>query len=68
MREESLSVTGERGERSGVAGLHPKRGRGTGMATDKEGGAKADRTRSGIGCQEIGLVAFMFFFELFISL
>ena len=44
------------------------------MAIDKEGGAEADRNQSGISCpsplqvqqrcQEIGLVAFMFFFEL----
>ena len=42
--EESLSVTGERGGGPGVAGLHPERGGGMGMAIDKEGGAEADRT------------------------
>ena len=31
-------------------GLRPERGGGSGMAIDKEGGAEADRTRSGIGC------------------
>ena len=41
--EESSSVMGERGGGLGVAGLHPVRGGGTGMAIDKEGGAKADR-------------------------
>ena len=50
MTEESLSVTGERGGGPGVAGLRPVRGGGMGMAMDNEGGAKADRTRSGIGC------------------
>ena len=50
MTEESSSVMGERGEGPGVAGLHPEQGGGMGMAIDKEGGAKADRTRSGIGC------------------
>ena len=47
--EESSSVTGERGGGPGVAALHPERGRGMGMAIDKEGGAKADCTQSGIG-------------------
>ena len=41
---------GERGGGPGVAGLRPVRGGGTGMAIDKEGGAEADCTRSGIGC------------------
>ena len=50
MMEESSLVTGERGGRLGVAGLCPERGRGMGMAIDKEGGAKADHTQSGIGC------------------
>ena len=50
MMEESSSVTGERGGGPGVAGLHPVQGGGTGMVIDKEGGAEADRTRSGIGC------------------
>ena len=49
-KEESSSVMGERGGGPGVAGLHPERGGGTGMAIDKEGGAKADRSQSGIGC------------------
>ena len=71
MTEESLLVTGERGGGLGVAGLHPVRGGGTGMAIDREGGAEADHTLSGIGspspCQEIGLVTVMFFFELLFS-
>ena len=50
MREESSLVMGERGGGPGVAGLRPVRGGGMGMAIDKEGGAKADHTRSGIGC------------------
>ena len=50
MMEESLSVLGERGGGPGVASLCPERGRGMGMAIDKEGGAKADCIRSGIGC------------------
>ena len=50
MMEEPSSVTGERGGGLGVAGLCPVRGGGMGMAIDKEGGAEADRTRSGIGC------------------
>ena len=50
MIEESSLVMGERGGEPGVAGLHPVRGGGMGMAIDKEGGAKADRTQSGIGC------------------
>ena len=49
MTEESSSVTGERGGGLGVAGLHPEQGGGMGMVTDREGGAKADRTPSGIG-------------------
>ena len=32
-----------------MAGLHPERGGGTGMAIDRLGGAKADRTWSGRG-------------------
>ena len=47
--EEELLVTGERGGGPGVASLHPERGGGTGMAIDREGGAKAERTRSGRG-------------------
>ena len=50
MTEESSSVTGERGGGPGVAGLRPEQGRGMGMATDREGGAEADCTQSGIGC------------------
>ena len=42
--EEEESVVGERGGGPGVAGLRPERGGGTGMAIDKEGGAKADCT------------------------
>ena len=49
MTEDSSSVTGERGGGPGVGGLRPMRGRGTGMAIDKPGGAKADRTWLGIG-------------------
>ena len=49
MEEESSLVTGERGGGPGVASLCPVRGGGTGMAIDKEGGAEADRTQSGIG-------------------
>ena len=49
MMEESLLVTGGRGEGLGVGGLHPRRGGGMGMAMDKEGGAKADNIQSGIG-------------------
>ena len=41
---------GERGGGLGVAGLCPVQGGGTGMAIDKEGGAEADQSRSGIGC------------------
>ena len=50
MMEESSSVMGERGGGPGVATLHPEQGGGTGMAIDKEEGAKADCTQSGIGC------------------
>ena len=50
MTEESSSVMGERGGGLGVTGLRPEQGGGTGMAIDKEGGAKADCTRSEIGC------------------
>ena len=49
MMEESLLVMGERGGGPGVAGLCPVQGGGMGMAIDREGGAKADRTQSGIG-------------------
>ena len=49
MTEESSSVTGERGGGPGVGGLRPEQGGGTGMAIDREGGAEADRTLSGIG-------------------
>ena len=49
MREESLSVMGERGGGLGVGGLRPEQGRGTGMAIDREGGAEADHTPLGIG-------------------
>ena len=47
--EELLAVMGERGGGPGVVGLRPERGGGTGMATDKEGGAEAERTPSGRG-------------------
>ena len=47
--EEEESVTGERGRGLGVAGLHPTQGGGTGMAIDKEGGAKAEHTPLGRG-------------------
>ena len=53
MTEESSSVTGERGGGPGVAGLRQVQGRGTGMVIDKEGGAEADRTQSGIGCPSL---------------
>ena len=49
--EESLLDTGERGGGLGVAGLRPGQGRGMEMAIDREGGAEADRTGSGIGSQ-----------------
>ena len=49
MTEESSLLMGERGGGLGVGGLCPERGGGTGMAIDKEGGAKADHTQSGIG-------------------
>ena len=49
MTEESLSETGERGGGPGVAGLCLEWGGGMGMAIDKEGGAKDNRTRLGIG-------------------
>ena len=49
MTEDLSSETGERGGGPGVGGLCPARGGGTGMAIDKLGGAKEDRTRSGIG-------------------
>ena len=49
MMEESSLVTGERGGGLGVGGLHPERGGETGMAIDREGGAEADHTLSGIG-------------------
>ena len=49
-KEDSLLLMGERGGGPGVAGLHPVQGGGMGMAIDREGGAEADRTRSGIGC------------------
>ena len=49
MTEDSSSVTGERGGGLGVGGLCPERGREMGMAIDKEGGAEADHTLSGIG-------------------
>ena len=49
MMEESSSVTGERGGGPGVGGLCPGRGGGMGMAIDREGGAEADHTLSGIG-------------------
>ena len=47
--EGELLVTGERGGGLGVAGLRPERGGGMGMAIDKEGGAEADHSQSGIG-------------------
>ena len=49
MMEESLSVMGERGGGLGVGGLCPEQVGGMGMAIDREGGAKADHTLSGIG-------------------
>ena len=49
MMEESSLVTGERGGGPGVGGLCPEQGGGMGMVIDKEGGAEADRTPSGIG-------------------
>ena len=49
-KEDLSLLTGERGGGPGVASLRPARGRGTGMAIDKEGGAEADCNRSGIGC------------------
>ena len=49
MKEDLSLLTGERGGGQGVAGLCPVRGRGMGMAIDNEGGAEADRNRSGIG-------------------
>ena len=49
MREESLSVTGDRGGGPGVGGLCPERGGGTGMVIDKEGGAEDNQTLSGTG-------------------
>ena len=49
MTEDSSSVTGERGGGPGGGGLCPERDGGMGMAIDKEGGAKDDRTLSGIG-------------------
>ena len=49
MTEDSSLVTGERGGGPGVGGLCPARGRETGMAIDKLGGAKEGCTRSGIG-------------------
>ena len=45
--EESLLLMGERGGGLGVPGLCPVQGRGT--AINREGGAEADRNRSGIG-------------------
>ena len=50
MKEDLSLLTGERGGGPGVASLCPVRGGGTGMAIDKEGGAEADRTQSGIDC------------------
>ena len=50
MTEDSSSVTGERGGGPGVGGLRPMQGGGTGMAIDRLGGAKEDRTQSGTGC------------------
>ena len=49
MTEDSSLVMGERGGGPGVAGLHPERGGGMGMAIDREGGAEDDRTLSGRG-------------------
>ena len=49
-KEDSSLLTGERGGGPGVASLRPVQGGGTGMAIDKEEGAEADHTRSGIGC------------------
>ena len=44
MEEDSLSVMGERGRGPGVGGLCPMQGGGTGIAIDKEGGAKTGCT------------------------
>ena len=49
MTEESSLLMGERGGGPGVGGLCPRQGRGMGMAINKERGAKADCTWSGIG-------------------
>ena len=48
-KEDLSLLTGERGGGPGVAGLHPVRGGGMGMAIDNEGGAEAGRNQSGIG-------------------
>ena len=49
MTEESSLVMGERGGGLGVGDLCPERGGGMGMGIDREGGAEADCTLSGIG-------------------
>ena len=49
MTEDLSLVTGERGGGLGVGGLRPVQGGGTGMAIDRRGGAKEDRTQLGIG-------------------
>ena len=49
MKEELSLLMGERGGGPGVPSLHPVRGGGMGMATDKEGGAKEEHNQSVIG-------------------
>ena len=44
MKEDSLLEMGERGGGPGVGGLCPERGGGTGMATDRLGGANVANT------------------------
>ena len=48
-KEDSLLLTGERGEGPGVPGLHPVRGGGMGMASNREGGAEDEHNHSGRG-------------------
>ena len=47
-KEDLSLLTAERGGGLGVPGLCPVRGGGMGMATDREGGAEAERSQSGI--------------------
>ena len=49
MKEESLLLMGEGGGGPGVPNLRPVRGRGTGMAINREGGAEDEHNLSGIG-------------------